>query len=220
LEAVIQQGPHLLAKFSEAVACLHEEALEKVKQGYAEIVRWDNIKDNPHPNLKISPLVAVPHKSGLFRAFLDLSFSLKINDIVFPSVNKATTPLSYHKSMEQMGKALWCIVVTIAYADPEGGPIFLAKWDIKDGFWWLVILDEKTWHFCYKLPRLSEEDLIELVKPVCLQMVVQITPTVLHSLRDSMQCGARLVRYRGGSTRTSTGKILLTRTDQTTTTRK
>jgi len=43
-------------------ACLREKILEKVKQEYAEM-NWYDIQDNPHPNLKISLLAAVPHKS-------------------------------------------------------------------------------------------------------------------------------------------------------------
>jgi len=61
LEAAIHQGPHISAKSLQA-ACLREKTLEKVKQGYAKM-NWDDIQDNPHPNLKISLLVAVPHKS-------------------------------------------------------------------------------------------------------------------------------------------------------------
>jgi len=58
LEAVIQCGQHISAKSPEAVACLCQEAFEKVEQGEAEIIRWDDIKDALHKNLKISPLAA------------------------------------------------------------------------------------------------------------------------------------------------------------------
>jgi len=74
LDTAVNRGPHISAWSSQAAICLREEALEKVQQGYAEIVNWDDIKENPHPNLKISPLTAVPHKSRLFRAILDLSY--------------------------------------------------------------------------------------------------------------------------------------------------
>jgi len=66
LEVVIQQVPHISAKSSEAAACLWQEAFEKVEQGEVEIIRWDDIKDTPHKNLKISPLAAVWHKSCQF----------------------------------------------------------------------------------------------------------------------------------------------------------
>jgi len=56
-------GPHILARSPEAVNALQEEAMEKVNQGYVEVLRWDDIKQAPHKHLKISPIVAVPHKS-------------------------------------------------------------------------------------------------------------------------------------------------------------
>jgi len=79
LEAAIQRGPHISAKSEEAARCLREEAMEKVAQGEAEVLSWDDIKNSPHPNLKVSPLAAVPHKSRMFQAILDLSFQLQIN---------------------------------------------------------------------------------------------------------------------------------------------
>jgi len=78
VEAAIHRGPHISAKSPKAAACLQQEALEKVAQGEAEVIKWDDIKDSLHPNLKISPLAAVPHKSRLFRAILDLSFQLRL----------------------------------------------------------------------------------------------------------------------------------------------
>jgi len=170
LEAAIARGPHISAKEPEAAAALRREALEKVAQGEAEILRWEDIKDSPHKNLKISPLAAVPHKSRLFRAILDLSFQLRLRGIKLPSVNAETVPLSDHKAMEQMGKALWRLVNAVAKSKNEHGPIVFAKWDIKDGFWRLVVSEEDSWNFCYVLPRVNEEDPIEIVRPTCLQM--------------------------------------------------
>jgi len=96
LEAAILCRPHILAKSADGARCLQEEAMEKVVQGEAEVIKWNEIKENLHPNLKILPLVAVPHKSCMFHAILDLSFQLCINGMLLPSVNKATTPLSNH----------------------------------------------------------------------------------------------------------------------------
>jgi len=135
LEAAVERGPHMLATLPEAAAALQNEAMEKVDQGFAKIYNWDDIKGNPHPNLKISPLVAVPHKSPLFRAILDLSYCLRLHGIYLPSVNEATLPLSDHKAMEQMGNVLKRLITTVAGTKQSHGPIVFAKWDIKDGFW-------------------------------------------------------------------------------------
>jgi len=69
-----------------------------------------------------------------------------------PIINEVTIPLSDHTAMEQMGKALWQLVATIAETNPHHGHIAFAKWDIKDGFWHLVISEEDVWHFAYILP--------------------------------------------------------------------
>jgi len=191
LEAAINRGPHISARSPEAVSALREEAMEKVQQGYAKIIRWDDIKQAPPKNLKISPLAAVPHKSRLFRAILDLSFQLRLRGIKLPSVNAETMPLSDHKSMEQMGKVLWRLVTTVAGTKNNHGPIVFAKWDIKDGFWRLVVSEEDSWNFCYVLPRLNEDDPIEVVRPTCLQMGWTESPplfcTATETARDIAQ---------------------------------
>jgi len=98
-----------------------------VAQGEAEVIKWDDIKDTLHPNLKISPLAPVPHKSQLFHAILDLSFQLRLRGVRLPSVNAETVPLSDHKAMEQMSKVVWHLVVTIAGTKNNHTPIVFAK---------------------------------------------------------------------------------------------
>ena len=198
LDAAVNRGPHISARSSQAAACLREEALEKVQQGYAEIVNWDDIKENPHPNLKISPLAAVPHKSRLFRAILDLSYRLRLHGIYLPSVNEATIPMSDHKAMEQMGKVLWRLVTTVAATKNNHGPIVFAKWDIKDGFWRLVVSDDDAWHFCYVLPRLSEDDPIQIVKPTCLQMGWSESPPLFCSASETARDAAQELLEKPG----------------------
>jgi len=94
---------------------------------------------------------------------LDLSFQLRLRGIKLPSINAETVSLSDHKSMEQMGKALWCLVNVVAKSKNNHGPIVFAKWDIKDGFWQLVVSEEDSWNFCYVLLRINEDDPMEIV---------------------------------------------------------
>jgi hypothetical protein len=63
LEAAIKKGAHPSALQPDAAGQLWEETLEKVAQGYARLVTWAEIKNNPPKNLKISPIAAIPHKS-------------------------------------------------------------------------------------------------------------------------------------------------------------
>jgi len=57
----------------------------------------------------------------------------------------------------------------MALALSANGPLFFTKWDIKDGFWHLIMSPEDAWHFCYILPTLNNEP-IQLVVPTSLQM--------------------------------------------------
>jgi hypothetical protein len=56
-----------LALSVEALEHFKEEALKKVAMGQATIVDWDMIKDDPPPQMKVSPIAAIPHKSKAFR---------------------------------------------------------------------------------------------------------------------------------------------------------
>ena len=69
----VERGPHRSATTPEAIKHFAEEIKEKLRMNQACLVPWDDIKDNPPPQLKISPIVAIPHKSKAFRSILDLS---------------------------------------------------------------------------------------------------------------------------------------------------
>ena len=72
------------------ISQIQVEARKKVAQGFATIVRWDDIKQNPPSSLKFSPLAMIPHKSREYRAILDLSFALKVVGCDIPSVKEET----------------------------------------------------------------------------------------------------------------------------------
>jgi len=76
ITTAIERRLHISAKIPEAAASICAETLEKVAQGYACIIKWEDIKNDPPKNLKISPVAAVLHKSRLFWTILDLSFKL------------------------------------------------------------------------------------------------------------------------------------------------
>ncbi len=58
----------------EAIQHFAEKIKEKVRTNQARVIEWDNIKDNPPPELKISPIAAISHKVKAFQSILDLSF--------------------------------------------------------------------------------------------------------------------------------------------------
>ena len=66
METAIARGPHKSSLTMEAIAHFTSEVEEKIAVGQDQIVRWEDIRCNPPPQLKISPIAAVPHKSKVF----------------------------------------------------------------------------------------------------------------------------------------------------------
>ena len=172
LEAAIAHGCHPSAAIPEASKCLREETLTKVKEGFARIISWEDIKKNGiPPNLKVSPIAAIPHKSRNFRMILDLSYQLKIGGERLQSVNDSSNKnLALQVSMAQLGSVLPRLISAVAHAPSPTIPITFAKLDIKDGYWRMVVSDEDAWNFCYVLPPAKEGDPPQLVVPASLQM--------------------------------------------------
>ena len=151
-------------------SAIRTETLEKVEQGYAKLVTWDDIKHKPPPNLKVSPIAAIPHKTRQFRAILDLSFVLQSLRHNLRSVNDATKSLSHPAALDQLGHVLPRLFRLLAWAPHEQGPLMFQKLDIKDGFWRGVVEQGGEWNFCYVLPKLDPTEATQLVVPNCLQM--------------------------------------------------
>ena len=170
----ITRGAHRSAYDPAAVDFLREETREKIKNGYARVVKWRDIKHNIPPKLKISPVAMVPHKSKLFRVILDLSFRFRKRDgSKWESVNSATTKLAPQQSMSQLGSALKRIVATMADHFHPQKPFIFTKLDIKDGFWRMAVNDDNAWNFCYVLPSYPKNkdlDTTDIVVPNSLQM--------------------------------------------------
>ena len=96
---------------------------------------WASIKDNPPAELKISPIVAILHKLKQFCSILELSFNLRLKQGgILPSVN-ATTINTAPKG-QSTNLVIPSLVSLHAFVEAkEDARIFMAKWDIKDGFW-------------------------------------------------------------------------------------
>jgi hypothetical protein len=168
--AAVERGPHVSALNPDAIKQLKGEIADKVKVGQCKVVLWDDIKDDPPPQLKISPLAMIPHKSRQFRAILDLSFKLRLKDGThLPSVNETTTLEAPAAAIDQMGHALQRIIHAFAETD-EDAKIFMAKYDIKDGFWRLDCQEGEEWNFSYVLPQEEGEPTRLVVVPTSLQM--------------------------------------------------
>lgn len=134
------------------------------------MVEWTGeLKRNPPKQLKISPISAIEHKSRAFRAILDLSFVLRLmSGKTVPPVNDNTTKTAPRAAIDQIGHALQRLIHAFAEA-PDDAKIFMAKWDIKDGFWRLCNQRGDEWNFCYVLPQ-KPGATPKIVVPTSLQM--------------------------------------------------
>ena len=169
MAAAVERGPHVSALTPEAIEYFQTEIEQKVAAGQVKIVEWDDIKDNPPEQLKISPLALVPHKSRAFRAILDLSFRLRLRDgSHIKSVNETSEKTAPSAACDQLGHVLRRIIYAFAEAD-EDAKIFMAKYDIKDGFWRLDCAEGEEWNFAYVLPQEAGQP-VRLVVPSSLQM--------------------------------------------------
>jgi len=87
---------------------------------------------------------------------------------VIPAVNDTTTKTAPQGACDQIGHALKRLIHAFAEAG-EDEKVFMAKWDIKDGFWRLNCQSGEEWNFAYVLPQ--EEGMpVKLVVPTSLQM--------------------------------------------------
>ncbi len=103
----VARGPHRSALSPEAISHFKAEATEKVRTKQAQLVQWDDIKDNPPKELKISLIAAIPHKSKDFRSILDQSFRLRLkNGGVLASVNNTTEKMAPASAINQIGECL------------------------------------------------------------------------------------------------------------------
>ncbi len=170
MRAAIERGPHISALVPDAMAQLDEEVKEKVQKGQARIVKWKDVATDPPPQLKISPVAMVPHSSRPYRAILDLSFLIQLTpNTAIPSVNSTTTKSAPRGAIDQIGHVLPRIIHAFATAE-EDAKIFMAKWDIKDGFWCLDCETGEEWNFAYVLPSTFGTEDVALVIPTSLQM--------------------------------------------------
>ena len=170
----LKYGAHPSAKAPEALKCLIEEAETKVKNGFAKIITWKEIKNNIPSKLKISPIAMIPHKSRKFRGILDLSFHIKTKTTKqHKSVNESTNKLACQDSMSQLGSALKRIIAQLADGQENQKQYIYSKLDIKDGFWRMIVNPSDAWNFCYVIPNSSTSaslDDTRIIVPNSLQM--------------------------------------------------
>ena len=123
----VERGPHRSATSPEAMEHSAAEITEKLQTKQARLVAWDDIKNDPPLQLKVSPIAAIPHKSKAYRSILDLSFRLRLkNGGVLAAVNDTTVKSAPQGAIDQLGECLTRIIHAFAETDDEA-KIFMAK---------------------------------------------------------------------------------------------
>ena len=201
LEAAVEKGPHSSALEPDAIEQIQVEAREKVKQGFAKIYTWEWLKENlhKHPQLKLSPLAMIPHKSRKYRAILDLSYQLLVAGYLLPSVNDATKDCAPEEAISQIGTVLPRIIEALARIDESKGPVSMMKVDLTDGFWRVMAQEGEEWNFAYVLPNHPGKP-TEIVVPAALQMGWALSPPFFCAASETARdIGEQLVREPVGT---------------------
>jgi hypothetical protein len=76
--------------------------------------------------------------------------------------------LASQGALDQMGHILSRILHAFTKAE-DYAKIFMAKWDIKDGFWWMDCEVGEEYNLAYVLPQ-GDRKPIPVVVPTSLQM--------------------------------------------------
>lgn len=173
VDAAVAHGAHPSASEPEAAEALHLETLEQVEGGFARLIPWKVLRGQLQRKLKISPIAAIPHKSRSYRKIVDLSFALDDLPAVNDSTNTSTAPLH---AMNELGWVLPRLIHAMATVPETNGPLLMAKFDLKDGYWRMVVPEEDELNFAYVLPQHDPDAEIMIVIPSSLQMGWTLSP--------------------------------------------
>jgi hypothetical protein len=161
IKAVIARGPHPTACTHKAIALFEEDIEYQRRDGFCKVIQWEELKQLRPPNLKISPVAAVPQVSRRPRIILDLSFPVyqDVDGIITAmqaSVNDTTALQVPKEAVRKIGKVLPRLL-TYMRDTPAGLHILTSKLDISDGFWQLIVWDADCFNFTYVLPQQDGE---------------------------------------------------------------
>ena len=97
MQTVVDRGAHPSAKKSIATHAYPQQAVECAAESECPTIKWNSLKSNPPPNLKIFLIAAFSHKSCLYQMILVMLFKLTpVDQSKLRSVNdssdKALTP--------------------------------------------------------------------------------------------------------------------------------
>ena len=174
--AAVARGPHRSALEPENIALVHEDVQYQVDAGFSKIVSWDDLKQLKPRRLKISPIAVVPQKNRRGRLILDLSFPVypqrtKANprpDPIQAGVNETTVKLAPQEPVREIGNVLRRVLTLLDSAALDE-VVMLAKIDLSDGFWRMLVEQDQQVNFAYVMPDPPGHP-TRIVVPAALQM--------------------------------------------------
>ena len=142
-QAALDRGPHKSA--NEHREFLREEFVDFVRKGFWAVLPAYDVMDLD--DLRLSPSGAVGQRARRPRFICDYTWYL---------INQLTLKYAPEDAM-QFGRALIRIIQRIVYADPRFGPVYMAKYDLKDGFYRVQLHPSTIPRLAVILPRWEGE---------------------------------------------------------------
>jgi hypothetical protein len=176
IEQAVARGPHRSALEQENIALVHEDIQYQVDAGFSKIVLWEDLQRTRPRNLKISPIAVVPQKDRRGRIILDLSFpvypvttnSRKQQAPIQAGVNETTVRLAPEGPVKEIGNVFRRVLALLDAAALDE-VVMLAKIDLSDGFWRMIVQEDQQCNFAYVMPDPPGSP-IRIVVPAALQM--------------------------------------------------
>jgi hypothetical protein len=142
-DAAVARGCHQSAR--EHVEFLRTEIWDYAKKGYFLVLPYQAVRHIK--NLRLAPMGVVPQRNRRPRAIVDYTWN---------GVNDDTLRLA-PESM-QFGRALQRLLQRIYDANPRFGPVYMAKYDVADGFYRVRVNLHDAPNLGILLPRIAGEE--------------------------------------------------------------
>lgn len=163
LDSCVERGCHRSA--TEHADFLREEMSEFIESKFWTVLPYDRVKHLP--GLQLSPAAVKDERDRKPRLLCDHSW--------YP-VNDSTSPHAPPEAM-QFGGALHRVLRRVRHANPKFGPVFLAKHDIKDGFYRMFLKASDCPRLAIILPKYEGEPQLVAIPMSCTMGWVQSPPT-------------------------------------------
>ena len=164
----IERGCHYSANLHADF--LREELSEFIESKYWVVLPYALIRH--YEDLMFSPAAVKEERERKPRLLCDHSW----NWTGWPSVNETTIPHAPPESM-QFGRALPRILRHTRHANPKFGPPKACKYDIKDGFYKLLLKARDCLRLALVFPKFEGEDQLVAIPLACTMGWVQSPPT-------------------------------------------